>query len=681
MKLTYRPDIDGLRAVAVLAVLFFHLDSKIFEGGYVGVDIFFVISGYLITSIILREITNDTFSFAQFYVRRFRRILPALFVVLVACTIACLVLWEPKRLIDYGQSLVANALFSSNILFYVEANFLEAGYFDAPLEQKLLLHTWSLGIEEQFYIFLPIYLIFVRKYGKQKYALWLSILAAISFGLSVFGLQFDKFATFYLLPTRAWELLIGSLLALSILPSIRTKLMGEVVALGGLIAIVASILLFSPSTNFPGMAALLPTIGSALLIYSGMEQRPLVSQFLSIKPLVFLGLISYSLYLWHWPLIAIFERFIMVELTSLQQLIMVAVIFLVSVLSYYFVETPFRRNLIFAKRTSMLLSSLAASVLFVIIGSVLILTEGLPNRDETFSIAQKIEDELSSQYLQNCDKSPYAENDLFNLCIIGKNDAQPEFLLWGDSHAGSISPAIDVAAQLSEKAGLVVSTSACLPLLGIERLGRDNCQAVNQQVLGFISENHSLETIILSARWTLGVSGTRYKSEYGEIVRLVDIYQQDPNAKIGIQNENIQIYPDKNFEGNIEPFTTGLTRTVDALLKLNKKVVLVRQIPEIGYNVPSNNVTAQLTNRNLNLIIAPSLSEYRNRNNAAHRILDKMAKKSNAVTILEPSSYLCSDSRCQVIVNDIPIYRDGHHLSTYGSLLLKPLFEQIWIVK
>jgi peptidoglycan/LPS O-acetylase OafA/YrhL len=264
MKIDYRPDIDGLRGVAVLLVVLFHLELVGITGGYIGVDVFFVISGFLITSIIIKELEAGHFSLFDFYERRVRRIFPALFVVLFASLIASYLILFPQSFADFGASLAASSMFGANIYFWKEA-----GYFETESGLVPLLHMWSLGVEEQFYIFFPLFLMFIYKNCK-KWLVPLTIAGGLlSVLIACFGLEFGKYAAvFYLLPARAWELLIGSLLAFGFIPAVRNKLSANVMASLGFASIMFAAFYYNEDTLFPGFFALLPTLGAAMLIYA-----------------------------------------------------------------------------------------------------------------------------------------------------------------------------------------------------------------------------------------------------------------------------------------------------------------------------------------------------------------------------------------------------------------------------
>ncbi|MEO1020870.1 MAG: acyltransferase, partial [Pseudomonadota bacterium] len=331
MILNYRPDIDGLRALAVLAVVFYHAGFDIVGGGFVGVDVFFVISGYLITSIIMKDIQSaDGFSIAKFYERRARRIFPALFAVIFASSIAAFFILTPLELDRFARSAIAATLFVSNIFFRYQT-----GYFAGDADEQPLLHTWSLAVEEQFYIFFPLFLMFVHRFLPRRISLLVLLVAIVSLAMALVGIRFSTAAAFYLAPPRAWELMLGALLALGAVPTLRWRLGRELVAIVGLAAIAWSVTRFDEATIFPGFAALLPTFGTAALIWAGMGPgTSLVNRLLSQKPLVFVGLISYSLYLWHWPLIVFHEFSVAHRPSPRELLVILAISFVLAIISW-----------------------------------------------------------------------------------------------------------------------------------------------------------------------------------------------------------------------------------------------------------------------------------------------------------------------------------------------------------
>jgi peptidoglycan/LPS O-acetylase OafA/YrhL len=339
-SLEYRPDIDGLRALAILGVVFYHCEASLISGGFVGVDVFFVISGYLITSVIDRQQVNGTFSIWRFFERRIRRIMPALLVV-IACTIFVgSFLLMPYEMVDLGKSVKFTVLSAANFYFKNSAD----DYFNSPVESMPLLHAWSLGVEEQFYVIFPILLLLLQLWSgrAQRKLVVLGGLALLSLGASAFMVYHDSSSGFYMLPYRAWELLLGSLIAIrpKAEPQSDNHRYRNLASLVGLILIALAMVGYRKSTPFPGLAALLPCGGAALLIATGRSQAGWVFKVLASKPFVFIGLISYSVYLWHWPLI-IFSRDLRDKIPG-YGLVLPVVAILLGYLSWRFVEEPFR---------------------------------------------------------------------------------------------------------------------------------------------------------------------------------------------------------------------------------------------------------------------------------------------------------------------------------------------------
>jgi len=368
--MSYRPEIDGLRAIAIIPVILFHAGFEWFSGGYVGVDVFFVISGYLIASIIIREKEAGAFSFAHFYERRARRILPALFFILLICIPFAWLLLLPQELNDFGKSLAASSLFSSNILFWLESD-----YFGAETEFIPLIHTWSLAIEEQFYLFFPLLMISCWGIGKHRLVLILSCIATISFSFSEWGWRHFPEANFYLLLSRIWELMIGVLVAFYLLKKRQViGYIGEFGSILGLALILLSVFFLDKSHPFPSVYALPPIIGTALVILF-THSKTIVYKLLSIKALTFVGLISYSAYLWHQPIFVFARLYLIDEPKPLLMGLLSLLALLLAYLSWRFIETPFREKQHFSQKQIFLFSFLG-SLFFIGIGISMVATNG-----------------------------------------------------------------------------------------------------------------------------------------------------------------------------------------------------------------------------------------------------------------------------------------------------------------
>ena len=654
MKLTYRADIDGLRAIAVLVVVFYHARLKYFSGGYVGVDIFFVISGYLITTIILRELDENGFSLARFYERRIRRIFPALFACMGGTLLISSIFFDANEFQEFSKSLIATTLFSSNILFWTQS-----GYFDAPSELKPLLHTWSLAVEEQFYIFFPLLLFFLVRYLRPQLRFILISIAISSFAVNVYYLNNDPSGAFYLVHMRIWELIIGSILATNYFSKKTLPYIRNLLGLTGLGMLIGSIFLYTIDTPFPGTAAVLPTLGTALIIYSGDRSETLVNRILSFWPLVFIGQISYSLYLWHWPMIVFARYYAIIELKPLEIIALLVAILIISTLSWHFVEKPFRQKTTLSRIGIFQFAGLSM-LLTITIGSLIYLNGGFPERFSSKQTSINQDSDIQWKNWGQCDLDADNLSDPLTLCPIGARTNAPTFLLWGDSHARALATSIQISASQGETTGVVAYTSGCAPLLGIDREGQKPCGEFNAAIINYLQEHPNLETVILASRWALSAEGTRYKNEEGKSLILIS---EVPNPDGVSSNANL--------------FKAGLNQTVNKLLEMGRKVVIVTQVPEIGYDVPSAFSIAMRTGRNLNNVIAPSLDEYNDRNIIVTSVIETIAEKSN-IMIVDPSKALCMDERCLIVSDERPLYRDDDHLSTFGAQYIAHIFDPVF---
>lgn len=643
----YRADIDGLRAIAVLAVVFFHFDFSWCKGGFVGVDIFFVISGYLITSIITKSVQKNTFTFSHFYSRRFKRILPALTAVVIASALCGAIILHPGTLMDLARSISANSLFLSNFYF-----FSESGYFDEPSLLKPLLHTWSLAVEEQFYIIMPVLIVLISKLRKKPLLPILLILCILSFALNIYFVNTAPEFTFFLLPTRAWELLIGSILAVSLNTPIKSERLKFGIALVGLTSITLSIFLINPSTAFPGYAALFPTLGTAMIIQSGKHGGSYIHTLLSTKIMVFIGLISYSLYLWHWPILIFSKIYAITEMQSIHKLGALLLIFLISILSYRFIEKPFRHSNKFTDKHTITFS-IATLLMTCLAGHFILQKNGFPDRIKGLGTNASITNEAQWVHWGQCENAlkPFRTQD--DLCILGAQNQKPSFIVWGDSHARAMATAIDISARHHNLSGYVISRNACPPLFNIEKPGRNNCHELNQVVKKIILNNtDSLQAIVMVARWPH--------------------YIHEMELEAVFQNENVVPAND-----NITTFKAGLDSTIRFLNGQKKSIIIVNAVPEIWHHVPTLNLSAYLTGRDINQLIGLPTSSHKERLKTTNSIFNTYSSLKQ-ITMVQPSVLLCDTSRCNVAIDYNPLYRDSDHLSTYGAEFVSPLFDPVF---
>ncbi|WP_323845123.1 acyltransferase family protein [Microbulbifer magnicolonia] len=655
----YRRDIDGLRAFAILPVLFAHAGLPGFAGGFVGVDVFFVISGYLITGILAREIGEGRFSLANFYERRARRILPALFAVLIASVAVGWFVLPPEPLKELAQSVLAAVLFVSNIWFWQSTE----DYFGTDAEWQPLLHTWSLSVEEQFYLGFPLLLCLLAARGRRPTLLAVAGLSALSLGLSVWATKAQPFANYFLAPTRVWELGLGALIALGAFPRVRRAWLLELAAAAGIAMILASVFLYDSATPFPGIAALLPCAGAAALIWAGNQRQTAAGRLLCWRPLVAVGLMSYSLYLWHWPVLVLFRLLHgSAELPlglALQALALSAAL---AWLSWRFVEAPFRRASAqgFSRRGLVRLFG-AAAALIVSVSVVINVNKGVPARlpEPVFATYQHAIERTPEE--RRC-MGRLPQEGLCEFGVASENDTSVDYLLWGDSHAGAFLPGFERWLQERGHSGAVAAKSACAPLLGVIRteMGASHgCDTFNAQVMEMLERREDLRTVILVARWALVVEGTRSPGESG------------PPAIMG--PAAMQGAPELPADGdtaarNFALVARGLTETVARIRAGGRRVVIVEGIPEIPFSVPLAIVSAEFAGAQLQA--APMREEVEARNRRADAIFDTLVEEFQVQRAsLVPE--LCRP-RCRIQANGEPLYRDDDHLSTFGAERLVP---------
>jgi peptidoglycan/LPS O-acetylase OafA/YrhL len=487
----YRADVDGLRALAIIAVMLFHTGSPWMPGGYLGVDMFFVISGFLITRILRARSLANWRSLGWFYERRIRRIFPALLLVLAASAGAAWVLLAPPDIMRFARSLVATALFSFNIKAISER-----GYFSPQGQDDPLLHTWSLSVEEQFYLLFPLMLVLARDWTRTKYMLLCTALMAVSLLSAIWLGMYSPNAAFYFGVPRAWELLLGSLLAVVGVRAAGSPWLAQVSGLAGL-AMVAFSLVTEPTGSFATIDAVPACVGTALVIWSGSQRGTIARAALSWRPLVLVGLLSYSLYLWHWPLIVFYRASVPFERLPIAGLM--AGTFLLAALSWRFVEQPSR--LACLPRRRVLGLAVAAVIACLLVGAALGLSRGGDWRASQRARSLYSFDNYPAGAAArdgSCFLSPrHVSLQYFDAgrCLPAAN-GKPRYLLVGDSHAAHLWAGL---AQAFPDATVQQATaSACAPLLGF---GSTQCQAFMDEILGRVVPATRPEAVVLSARW------------------------------------------------------------------------------------------------------------------------------------------------------------------------------------
>lgn len=649
----YRRDIDGLRAIAVLSVVFFHAGVDWIPGGFAGVDIFFVISGFLITRIVMEAIVAQHFSLANFYVRRARRILPALYVVIGGVFLLGLLVLLPLELAALSKSILATNLFVSNFLFWKQA-----GYFDTAAELKPLLHTWSLAVEEQFYVMWPWFLVFSHR--RAWHLKWVVvILLGVSFIGAVLLLAEMPSAVFYLFPFRAWELLMGAALAAGYLDNIADSRWRHTCSLMGLGLLLLSVLFLNKALPFPGLNALAPCMGAALLIAAGKDA--IVNRYLlSARPLVLVGLTSYSLYLWHWPLLAYIRVINLGQLPAVEASVAVGISMLLAWLTWRYIEQPFRAIGKQTRPAFLLVKFALSGMLMCVIAGTALAYKGFPNRIPASALAaqQAALDFNASRAVCHLDM-PNEVLPALEKCITQRSTgiANKTVAVWGDSHAEAIAPGVLVMPGLAESKILQLTKTSCPPLIEakVTRGGTQyrECETFNKKVLALLTESRAITTVVLAARWPVYALGTPF-----------GMPENLPGAigyslTTGVANTPVAYT-------STEVLETALGTTVNLLNRAGKRVIIVGAVPEMMFDVPLCVAKARMGVRRT-MACGLDQKAVGQRISEANAIVDNVAKKYQAVAVY-PDRILCQRGYCDVEGPEGQVlYYDHNHLSVTGA--------------
>jgi len=666
MNLKYRPEIDGLRAISVIAVLIYHSDLTIFgryffNGGFIGVDIFFIISGYLIGSIIINELNlYGKFSYINFLIRRIRRILPVLFFIISVSLIFSYFYLLPNNFIDLAKSILSSVLFSSNYYFSYAGDVYDA------VDSKYLpfLHTWSLSVEEQFYIIFPMILILIFKFYKDHFIKILSFILLASFLFAIYSSKNHPTYNFYSLPSRAWEILIGVIIAKYEInnggfPKIRNQLLNNILTFAGFFLILASFYFFNEEMSLPSYPTLLPLIGTCILIiFTGNDD--FITKFLTNRIIVFCGLISYSLYLWHYPIYS-FSYILEFSYENVSRRLILFTV-LLSVLTYYFIEKPFRNIKLISNKV--LIFTISSSLLVIISFSFLIIKkEGITKR---FS-------RIIELNLRNKETVKYNRNGL-----------NGDILLIGDSHAEALE--FNLNKQLIENDYNLFRFKTEIYLPNFNMLNRRSLKEIeyfntnNDEITNFLKKNNNL-IVLIHNRYALRFLETKFENKEGgsEFTKIrkknsEHYFQEKLNYKIKqIDRENAINY--------------SFNKTINFILELGHKVVLIYPVPEIGYN-PVKTISNILRKDNNNdyeknfPILSIDYEFFKKRNDKIFKNLDKIYHKN--LYRIYPHIHFCNtliSGRC--VVNDKKnlYYWDDDHLSLDGSkLVVNDIIKKIMII-
>lgn len=622
-RLAYRADIDGMRAIAVVAVLLFH-SGLAGAGGFVGVDVFFVISGFLITSLVMREIEEGTFSYVRFWERRTLRLMPAMFVVVVATVMLGYLILLPHDFRELGQSVCAQSIAAANFFFYRES-----GYFAGASEIKPLLHTWSLAVEEQFYLLMPAVLLIFHRLGPSRVFPLLAVVFLASLTWCICSTAHFPDGAFYLLPARAWEMLLGGIVALAGDFRWLNRPLAELISIAGLGAVFSSMVFFQDGTPFPGSWAILPCAGTAAMIAGNSMHSTITAKLLSLRPVAFVGLISYSLYLWHWPLFAFANYLSPGELPEWLALSLLAASFSAGWLSWRYVETPFRSKSNFAARFGVLRATSVTLLTLVVIGSWLHLADGVRSRfsEDVLVFADARQDRNPQRRLHHDLSAAALKNP--PALLVKTSELEPELIVVGDSHGDAMLPGI---VELCSKHGVAVvafTRSATLPLSRTANFQNMSQKNFRDSAFRYI-EHSSAKNVMLIARW----------SEYGDRLEEQDV-----------------------------------VATAALLKELGKNVWLIRQIPEPAADVPRFLALAKIWGGD-DTKIRCLKPDYVASQSSVNRIFDSV--RAFDVAIVDVSSKFYESSEFAAIEADgHPLYFDDNHLSVYGARFTASSLEAI----
>ncbi|WP_232492571.1 acyltransferase family protein [Novosphingobium kaempferiae] len=659
---SYRTEIDGLRAIAVLAVVLYHFAVPGLKAGFVGVDVFFVISGFLIGGMLWSEMTErGRIDLGSFYLRRIRRLAPAFFAMGMASMLIGWFVLLPYEFRNLGKELIASSLWMSNILFYREA-----GYFDFGAENRVLLHTWSLSVEEQFYIFLPLLLnalLLVRARPQLVLGVLVAVWTASLIGCIAFTAGYPVL-TFYLFPFRAWEMLSGVLLAIWLQKSAPGPQLQALLAWTGIALLAASFMLIE-NTGFPGYQALLPVAGSAAVIAGAARARGNPGTFLSHPTMVFVGLISYSLYLWHWPLL-ILSRYWRGEYASpAETAAWLALVFVVATLSWRFVEQPFRRAR-WVTPPRLVGGAAFAACAVLSMGALSYVTNGMPDR---FSRETQVYITASGGFLQDMSRCTRAGSGPLagvETCAIGP-EGKPEFLIWGDSHLRAQMDGLAMAAREAGRPGLIIWHAGCPPLFGLAKQesaatpDQDRaCMDDNRRIRAAIRQFPDIHRLLLVGRWAYYADGKGVGRDAHNVIRLA------PEDGSGLPRNVAQA----------DLFGAALKLTVAELNGDGYEVYLMRQVPELpqydSIRVARDMAYGRLTADQARTLASVQMPALRERTRLAEAPIDQLVA-DRQVRLIDPWPRLCAD-KCSGMQNGTSLYFDNNHMTYAGAVSLRDLF-------
>jgi peptidoglycan/LPS O-acetylase OafA/YrhL len=633
MTTAYRPDIDGLRAWAVMLVVIYHAGIGCVPGGYMGVDVFFVISGYLITNIITREMEQGHFSLLRFYERRIRRIIPALVVMTISILVLGTIWILPVSFERISGSALAAMLFLANFHFWKSAS----NYFAPASETDPFLHTWSLAVEEQFYLLFPVLFVLLFQLGRRRTVVnVMGLLLVASFVLTLTSYAFAPTATFFFPIFRAWEFLVGALLAMGVVPTTEKRIFAGAGTLTGLSLLVFAAIYFDSTIQFPGWVTLLPVIGSALIIHFGGQSGMVGRVTLSAEPVRRIGRISYSLYLWHWPVFVLAEHYILDHpLGALEVSYCIALSFVLAYLSYRFVEQPFRHGSWFQRSSHLFITVIPMALVAVVSAFVIFFNEGLRQRYPDFanfsiSSQTEVDKRIEKIALSNCFEEAISGRRI-SACYLGPR-GEGNAMIWGDSFALHYLTALTEYAFTTpsgKNRGLISFASPqCPPIIGYDPVNLPSCKDINDRALEIMHEMN-VDTVVLSANWF----------NYALVNRV-------------------------NF--------ADVRDTVAALKAKGLTVVLIGQSPIFNFSAPEEALFSQMLQGVTRSSFGASI------NRVPTNFNQRLQMSANPDMFFDPTLSFCDKDECQIYEGGNYLFRDYGHLTLQGSRrVIFPLMEEL----
>ncbi|TQV74859.1 acyltransferase [Aliikangiella marina] len=642
----YRPEIDGLRAIAVMSVIVFHAGVESMSGGFIGVDVFYVISGFLITRILLKSVAEEKFSFSDFYARRIKRLLPAAMVLIVCTLIFGAFILSPNRYIELAKSAFYSNLFLANVWFMKNS-----GYFDLSTQIQPLVHMWSLAVEEQFYLFYPLLLVFANKIGGISGIKFLVLFILVSsFGLNLWLIDTQPDFTFYMLPTRAWELAIGAALNFLLVPK-GLKWQLSAMSLLGFVMVVSSFFVINHNDAFPGILALIPALGTAFIIYGLSEQDNILKQFLSNKPMVFIGKISYSAYLWHWPIVVYYRIYVNERaFNGFEVLMLISASLLAGYWSWKYIEERYRYRQLSNKKVFRV--TRWATALAILLSLGIYLSNGMAFR---MSESQLVVADDDLMWDINCTESmkPFKELDE-SFCVVGVpwQEAKTKAIIWGDSHSQHWAQIFDLQAK-SKNMSVLIGPRKCPAYLEGNIVKShypryptftEDCTTRNQVVLEWLDQNPEVDLIVLAAAWS-GHARMSYSDS---------------------QPDNLNSLPleDKSSDLGVKAIEPAFALLLDKLSE--RSVMLLADIPrpnkvlnECAFSENTWLLRSRCKDSDYKILNADTILDW---HKATDQLLNDLASRYPNTTAIIPTAALCDEKSCETYINNELIYKDANHI-------------------